>query len=158
MKIKDELVLKDIYAAAVGYYQMREYGECLKKLECGLRWPDLDNEDLHDFYFYKACCEDEMGFYREAYDTIRAASKLIPGCQDCDEVYKEVLQHMGKEVERLFTQRTDLDQANEMLTLLGRDENFSEEFPQLTRRLARLKGGASPLAAEPARAPKDWDA
>lgn len=157
MKIKDDLILKDVYAAAVGYYQMREYGECLKKIECGLRWANLDPEDLHDFYFYKACCEDEMGFYREGYDTIRMAAKLIPGCGDCDEVHREILQHMGKEVERLFTQRVDLDQANDMLALLGKDESYSEDFQRLTKKLGRLKAGGQ-LIPEPARAPKDWDA
>ena len=32
MRVNDDLLLKDVYAAMIGYYQMKDYGECLKKI------------------------------------------------------------------------------------------------------------------------------
>jgi tetratricopeptide (TPR) repeat protein len=146
MRISDDLLLKDVFAAVIGYYQMKEYGECMKKIEIGLRWADLDSEDMHDLYFYRACCEDELGMYRQAYDTVRTAYKLLPGCIDCDELYRDILSHMGKEVERLFVQQVDLEKAEELLGLLRKDEHFSDDYHALSQRLDRLQGPRADLA------------
>ncbi len=139
MKIQEDLKLKDIYASVVGYYQLREYGECLKKIDVGLRWPGLDNDDIHDFYFYKACCEDELGFYRQAYESVKISYGLVPGCADCEELYKDIVIHMGKEIERLFYQGVDLERAREMMNALSRDELFADEYQELARKLSDME-------------------